>query len=112
MTRDVVAERMPKMAKIKFERSGGFLEPLIDFTLDLDSLAPHKAQHLIYLIEDADFFRFPENLVAESEDIDEFIYTITVEAGSNQHSVRVSEMYLSEPLQELVDNLSELVPVP
>ena len=98
------------MAKIIFERSGGFLEPPIDLTLDLDFLAPSEAQHLMYLIEDADFFRFPENLVEESA-VDEFIYTITVEAGDLRHRVNVSEMYLSEPLQMLVDELSALVPV-
>ena len=98
------------MAKITFERSGGFLEPPIDLTLDLDTLASHEAQHLMYLIEDADFFRFPEDLVTDSAD-DEFIYTITVEAGDWQHRVHVSEMYLSEPLQMLVNELSALVPV-
>ena len=98
------------MAKIIFERSGGFLEPPINLTLDLDSLTPREAQHLMYLIEDADFFRFPEDLVLESA-VDEFIYTITVETGNSQHQVRVSEMYLSEPLQMLVDELSALVPV-
>ena len=99
------------MAKIVFERSGGFLEPPIDLTLDLDSLAPHEAQHFMYLIEDADFFRFPEDLVTDSTD-DEFIYTLTMEAGDLWHRVRVSEMYLSEPLQLLVDELSALVQVP
>ena len=98
------------MAKIVFERSGGFLEPPIDITLDLDSLAPHVAQHFMYLIEDADFFRFPEDLVVASTG-DEFIYTITVEAGDLQHRVRVSEMYLSEPLEMLVNELSTLAPV-
>lgn len=96
------------MAKIMFERSGGFLELPIDLTLDLDSLAPHEAQHFMYLIEDADFFRFPEDLVAESA-ADEFIYTITVETGSARHRVRVSEMYLSEPLQMLANELLALV---
>ena len=98
------------MAKIIFERSGGFLEPPIDLTLDVDTLSPREAQHIMYLIEDADFFRFPEDLVTDSVD-DEFIYTITVEAGDSRHRVHVSEMYLSEPLQMLVDELSALVPV-
>ena len=98
------------MARIIFERSGGFLEPPINFTLDLDTLAPHEAQHFMYLIEDADFFRFPEDLVTDLTG-DEFIYAITVEAGDLRHRVRVNEMYLSEPLQMLVDELSTLVPV-
>ncbi|MEP7136606.1 MAG: protealysin inhibitor emfourin [Chloroflexota bacterium] len=97
------------MAKISFKRSGGFLEPPIDLTLDLDSLVPHEAQRFMYLIEDADFFRFPEELVTESA-VDEFIYTITVKTGSARHCVHVSEMYLSEPLQLLVDELSEFIP--
>jgi len=100
------------MAKIIFERSGGFFESPIEFTIDLDSLALDEAQHWMYLIEDTDFFRFPEDLVM---DIDspggEFIYTITVETNDIRHSVHVSEMYLSDPLQILVDELSALAPV-
>lgn len=100
------------MAKIMFERSGGFFEPPIELALDLDSLAPDEAQHWMYLIEDADFFRFPEDLVTDMDPAgDEFIYTITVEAGGTQHRVYVSAMYLSEPLQMLVDELSALTPV-
>ncbi len=98
------------MTKISFQRSGGFLEPPIELMLDLDSLAPHETQRWLYLIEDADFFRFPENLVTASAG-NEFTYSITVEAGSSRHCVHVSEMYLSEPLQLLVDELSALVPV-
>jgi Emfourin len=106
-----MAERiLYKMAKIIFERSGGFHEQPIGLTLDLDTFPPHEAQHLMYLIEDADFFRFPDNLVTDSAD-HEFIYTITVEAGDSRHRVHVSEMYLSEPLQMLVDELLALVPV-
>jgi hypothetical protein len=93
------------MAKIVFERSAGFLEPPIDITLDVNSLPAGKAKDILYLIEDADFFRFPEELVDESA-VDEFIYTITVETDSMRHRVHVSEMYLSEPLQLLVDELS------
>jgi len=96
------------MANIIFERSSGFLEPPIALTLDVNTLSPREAKHITYLIEDADFFRFPEDLVDESAD-DEFIYTITIETGNTQHRVRVSEMYLSEPLQVLVDELSALV---
>jgi len=95
------------MAKIVFERSGGFLEPPIDITLDVNSLPVRKAKNILYLIEDADFFRFPEELVDESV-VDEFIYTITVETESMRHRVHVGEMYLSEPLLLLVDELSEL----
>ena len=100
------------MTQIIFERSGGFFEPPINLALDLDSLAPRDVQHWMYLIEDADFFRFPEDLVMETDSAgNKFIYSIVVETGGMRHRVHVSEMYLSEPLQMLVDELSELAPV-
>jgi hypothetical protein len=99
------------MAKINFERSGGFLEPPIELMLDLDAFAPHEARHLMYLIEDADFFHLPKNLVTEPS-VDEFLYTITVETDSLQHRIYINEMNLTEPLQLLIDELSSLlVPV-
>ena len=96
-----------KMVKIVFERSGGFLEPPIEITLDVDRLPVRKARDILYLIEDADFFRFPEELVDEPM-VDGCIYTITVEVDNMRHRVHVGEMYLSEPLQLLVDELSLL----
>ena len=99
------------MARIIFERSGGFLEPPIDFTLDLDTLSPGEAQRLLYLIEDADFFRLPQDLVAAST-VDEFLYTITVEAGATRQRICVSEMNVPESLQLLINDLLTLAPVP
>ena len=99
------------MAKVIFERSGGFLEPPIDLTLDLDTLSPSEAQRLLYLIEDADFFRLPQGLVAVSAG-DEFLYTIAVETSATRHCVCVSETNLPEALQLLINDLSALTPVP
>ncbi|HXD10882.1 MAG TPA: protealysin inhibitor emfourin [Anaerolineales bacterium] len=93
------------MAKISFERSGRFFEPPVEFTLDLDTVSSHAAQRMLYLIEDADFFNLPENSDATPA-VEEFLYTITVEAGSARHSVHVSEMDIPEALQPLVTELS------
>jgi len=95
------------MAKITFERSGGFLEPSIEFTLDLDTVSSHAAQRMLYLIEDADFFNLPGS-PASKPVIDEFFYTVTVEAGSNRHSVAVSESAMPDALRPLVDELSSI----
>ncbi len=92
------------MAKITFERSGGFLEPLLEFTLDLDTLSEHAAQRMLYLIEDAGFFNLPENPDAMPV-ADKPFYTVTVEAGMTRHSVRVSEMDVPEALQPLINEL-------
>ena len=93
------------MAKITFERSGGFLEPLVSFQLDLDTLPPDASQHLLYLIEDADFFRLPENLDT-THSVDEFSYSITVETSASQHSIHVSEMNVPDALLPLITELS------
>ena len=102
-------DTLKKMAKIIFERSGGFFEPLIDLSLDLDTLPPQDAQRMLYLIEDADFFHLTENRF-ETPAVDKYIYTITVEANAARHSVRFSEMDLPESLQPLINELSTLVP--
>jgi hypothetical protein len=93
------------MAKITFERSSGFLEPPVEFTLDLDTVSSHAAQRMLYLIEDANFFNLPENL-GNTSVADEFFYTVTVEAGTTRHSIHVSEMDVPEALQPLIHELS------
>lgn len=98
------------MAKIIFQRSGGLLGQTIDTTLDLDSLPSGESQHLLHLIQKADFFHIPENLVAPST-ADEFLYTITVQAGATQHRVRVNDTSMPETLRPLISELKTLVAV-
>jgi len=93
------------MAKILFERSGGFLEPPIEFTLDLDTVSSHAAQRMLYLIEDADFFNLPENPDATPV-VDEYFFIVTVEAGDTRHSVCVAEAEMPEVLRPLINELS------
>ena len=95
------------MAKIILERSGGFLRPPTDLTLDLDIFPANEAQRLLYLIEDADFFHLPENL-GGAPIINEFLYTITIEAGDIQHRVHVNETNMPETLQLLIHELSAI----
>lgn len=98
------------MAKIMFERSGGFLGQSIDITLDLDSLPSNESRHLLYLVQGADFFRIPENLVAPLT-TDEFLYTITVEAGATRHRVRVNDTTMPESLRPLINELVTLAEI-
>ena len=98
------------MAKIIFKRSGGLLGQTINTTLDLDSLPVSERQHLLRLIQEADFFHIPENLVARST-ADEFLYSITVEAGATRHRVRVNDTGISESLLPLVNELAALATI-
>ena len=98
------------MTKIKFERSGGLVGQNIDLDLDLDTLPANEALNLIHLIQGANFFKLPENLVATSTP-DEFTYTLTVESGSAQHCVNTSDTSAPESLRPLLNVLSTLAMV-
>ena len=95
------------MTKISFERSGGFLGQNIDLNLDLDTLPANEALNLIHLVQQADFFKLPEDSVATTS-ADEFVYTLTVESGSSQHCVRTSDTSAPEALRPLLNVLSTL----
>ena len=98
------------MTKILFERSGGILGQGIDLDLDLDTLPASEALNLIHLVQDANFFKLPEDLVATSTP-DEFIYTLTVESGTARHRVRTSDTSAPEALRPLLNVLSTLAMV-
>jgi Emfourin len=102
---------MDKLAKIIFERSSGLLlGQTINNTLDLDSLPASESEHLIHLIQEADFFHIPENLTSQSA-ADEVFYSITVEAGATRHRVRVSNTSVPEPLMPLVNELAAIAAI-
>ena len=97
------------MTIITFKRNGGFAGNGIDLRLDLNSLPAGEAQQLLQLVEEADFFHIPINTLPSEPITDEFIYTISLEAGSTAvHSVRTSDTTMPEPLRPLVEELSKL----
>src|SRR5215510_15202326 len=98
------------MTKIIFDRSGGLLGQDINLDLDLDTLPASEALNLIHLIQGANFFKLPEDLVATSTP-DEFIYTLTVESGSARHCIRTSDTSSPESLRPLLNVLSTLAMV-
>jgi len=68
------------MTTITFERSGGAAGKDLHLDLDLNTLPEDESQHLLKLIDEADFFNIPEH-PAEQFKADEFQYTIGVNAG-------------------------------
>ena len=98
------------MTKILFERTGGIVGQDIKLDLDLDTLPASEALNLIHLIQEANFFKLPDDLVATSTP-DEFVYTLTVESGSARHCVRTSDTSSPESLRPLLNVLSTLAMV-
>lgn len=77
------------------------------FELDLEHLPITDARYLIRLIEQAEFFNLPENLIIKFNP-DEYQYTVTVDAGVVSHTVRTNDTTMPESLRPLVDELSSL----
>lgn len=95
------------MATITFERSGGVIGNELHFDLDIDSLPDYEAENVQKLIDDADFFNIPPNLVMQSTP-DEFQYRVTVDDGDKNHTVRATDTTMPRSLLPLVKELTML----
>ena len=93
------------MTTIFFKRSGGFVGPCKRCEINLDQLPINDARYLIGLIEQAEFFNLPENLIIKFNP-NEYQYMITVDLGAISHSVRANDSTLPATLRPLVDELS------
>lgn len=95
------------MTTIAFKRSGGFVGQGMRLQLDLGQLPDRDARYLIHLIEQAEFFNLPENLIVKFNP-DEYQYTITIDVGILSHTVRTNDTTMPASLRPLVDELSSL----
>ncbi len=95
------------MAKITFNRSGGFIGQGTRFELNLNALPISAVRNITRLVEQAQFFDLPENLIRNFQP-DEYQYTITVDAGITNHTVRTNDSTMPSTLRPLVRELSLL----
>ena len=95
------------MTTITFKRCGGFVGKGMRFHLRLDELPSNESSTLLNLIQQAQFFNIPENLIVKFNP-DEYQYTITVDAGVICHTVRTNDTTMPISLRPLVDELSSL----
>ncbi|MGB8982159.1 MAG: protealysin inhibitor emfourin [Anaerolineales bacterium] len=95
------------MTTISFKRSGGFIGQGMRLQLDLSRLPSNDARAITRLIEQAEFFNIPENLIVKFNP-EEYQYTITVDMGMVSHTVRTNDTTMPASLRPLVDELSSL----
>ncbi len=95
------------MTTIAFKRSGGFVGQGMRFQLDLGQLPAKDARYIVHLIEQAEFFNLPENLIIKFNP-NEYQYTITIDVGIISHTVRTNDTTMPASLRPLVDELSSL----
>ena len=95
------------MTTITFERTGGVAGNDLHLDLDLGTLPEDEAQHLLKLIEEADFFRIPEHPASAVQiSSDEFKYTITVDSEQATHTVHTSDSIMPNNLLPLAKELT------
>ena len=95
------------MTTITFERSGGVVGNDLHLDLDLDTLPEDEAQHLMKLIDEADFFSIPEQTTGQFTP-DEFKYTIVVNTDQANHTVHTSDSSIPKQLLPLAKELTML----
>src|SRR5689334_11614492 len=95
------------MAKITFKRSGGFIGKGMRFELNLNNLPISTVRNITRLVEEAQFFDLPENLIKNFKP-DEYQYTITVDAGITYHTVYTNDSTMPSSLRPLVKELTLL----
>lgn len=95
------------MAKISFKRSGGFVGRGMRFELNLNNLPISTVRNITRLVEEAQFFDLPENLIKNFKP-DEYQYTITVDAGITNHTVYTNDSTMPSSLRPLVQELTLL----
>ena len=93
--------------RIHFKREGGLAyfpglsKPV---TIDANQMSKKEAQEFEQLLESASFFDIPPAPPPQRGGAaDAFQYTITVESGGKQHTVRVSDPVENPDLQKLID---------
>lgn len=95
------------MAKISFKRSGGFIGKGMRLELNLNDLPISAVRTITRLVEESQFFDLPENLIKTFQP-DEYQYTITVDAGITNHTVRTNDSTMPSSLRPLIKELSLL----
>jgi hypothetical protein len=92
--------------RITLERIGGFAGLRMTRVINTDILSSDDANRFHQLVDEADFFHQPEEIVASTPRPDRFQYKLRVEDGSMKHTVTVSEGAMSQTLRLLVERIT------
>ena len=74
-----------------------------------DALPSEECARVAQLVADGRFFDLPANVEGIEHGADRFEYSISIDAGSGTHSVRVGESALPDSLRPLVTWLTTAV---
>lgn len=93
---------------VKLERTGGFAGMKMSVAVDTDTLSPDDAQELRKLMDAANFFELPPEILGETPGADRFLYTLTAEMENRRHVVHTTEAAADGALKQLINWLTEV----
>ena len=96
--------------RIHFERSGGFAGLRLQHELDTASLPPAEADEVARMVDSARFFELPQAIRATQPGADRFLYKLSVDSGTQKHSVEVDDAATPENLRPLLKWLTAAQP--
>jgi len=88
--------------RIHFERSGGLAGLRLQHEIDTASLSPAEAQEVTQMVNSAHFFELPPAIRAAQSGADRFRYKLSVDSGTQQHSIEVDDAAMPEDLRPLL----------
>ena len=94
--------------RITFSRSGGVAGLRLRTTVSEDDLSTAQAARLRRLVEAADCFRLPQEIVADRKQPDRFRYELTLEDGGRRHTIAIDEEAAAPALLKLLEWLTGL----
>ncbi len=94
--------------QIEFERTGGFAGLRLATVIDSTSLSPEEARQLDQLLEAANFFELPAEMMSTGPGADRFLYSLTIIEGTRRHTVRAGEAAIPERLRDLLNWLTSV----
>lgn len=95
--------------KIHLEKSGGFLGLKKHFKVDLSKLSEEIASEIREHVKALDFFKMPGKIAVKKEkkQMDNFVYSLTVEENNLKHTVNFAAEAMSPELSRLVARIME-----
>jgi hypothetical protein len=99
--------------EINFEQSGDILGSVYSRTIETETLPKSKATNIERLLEQSDFFNLPSESTKLSYArgaADYYTYQITVEIGTEKHSMKFTDLAMTKDLNELVKSVTKLPP--
>lgn len=88
---------------------GGHCELQREHTKGEFTLEPNRLKHLIYLLDDADFFSLNDKYLPADTGADFFEYVISYKAEGKEHTVYTMDGAVPDALQPILDELAQII---